>query len=71
MMHKIKLSLWSIIIAALFIIGIINYFGVTESVNGGSHLGTIILICSLLAGSIIGSAGYAFRAINKLNKENQ
>ena len=67
MKHKVKVSLWAIIIAALFIIGIVNWFGARDGGQGGEHLGTVVLICSLLAGSIIGSAGYAFHAINKIN----
>ena len=66
-MRKVKMSLWTTIIAALLIIGITNVVWIKDSLT----LGQLILICSLLSGSIIGSSLYAIFAINKFNREGQ
>lgn len=64
-MGKVKMSLWVIIIAALLTIGM-NIFGMTEKLP----LDQVIRICSLLSGAVVGSSIYAFRAIDKLDRES-
>ena len=65
-MGKVKMSLWVVIIAALLTIGILNIFGMTEKLP----LDQVIQICSLLSGAVVGSSIYAFRAIDKLDRES-
>lgn len=64
-MGKVKMSLWVVIIAALLTIGM-NIFGMTEKLP----LDQVIRICSLLSGAVVGSSIYAFRAIDKLDRES-
>ena len=65
-MGKVKMSLWVVIIAALLTVGILNFVGMTEKLP----LVQVIRICSLLLGSVVGSSIYAFRAIDKLDRES-
>ena len=60
-MREARRSLWVIIIVALSIIVVANVLGVMKITT----MDQVIRICSLLAGSIVGSAARAICEINK------
>ena len=63
-MHKVKIALWTIIIAAVSIIGTTIIFLLLYGPNGQVPLDKVSMICSLFSGSIIGSSIYAIRNLN-------
>ena len=63
-MHKVKVSLWTTIVAALFILGISSFvLGIPNA--DIEVIKKSFISCSLFAGSIIGSAIYAIRTLKR------